>query len=191
DVGNYPINGIFTSAAGYRIQLVPGNLGITPATLFFTADGALRYLGTPNPPFSGTVTGFRNGDTVTSVFGSTVIWSSPAGLLSPVGFYAVNGGSSAKNYVFSQAPGNATAFQIIPLPQLPGTPTQIIRETVDTYVYDRNFGSVPMCALNASLEDQQLASKGDELSAEWSKVRSRPNLTNCFESERRNSCGDF
>ncbi len=191
DVGIYPINGIFTSAAGYRIQLVPGTLGITPATLFFTADGALRYLGTPNPPFSGTVTGFRNNDTILSVFGTTVIWSSPAGLLSPVGFYAINGGTSAKNYVFAQAPGNATALQIIPLPQLPGTPTQIIRETVDTYVYDRNFGSVPMCALNASLEDQQLASNGDELSTEWSKVRSRPNLTNCFESERRNSCGDF
>jgi hypothetical protein len=48
-----------------------------------------------------------------------------------------------------------------------------------------------MCALNASLEDQQLVSMGDELSNEWSKVRSRPNLTNCFETDRKNSCGDF
>ena len=126
-----------------------------------------------------------------SVFGSGVIWSSPAGLLSPIGFYPVNGGTSATNYVFAQAPGNATALQIIPLPQLSSTPIDLIRETVNTYVYDRNFGGAPMCAVSASLDDQQLASFGDELSNEWSKVRSRPNLTNCFDTDRKNSCGDF
>jgi filamentous hemagglutinin family protein len=191
NVGNYPITGNFTSAAGYRIQFVPGTLAITPATLVFTADSFVRYLGTDNPLFTGSVSGFRNGDTVQSVFGSGVLWSSPAGLLSPIGFYPVNGGTSATNYVFSQAPGNATALQIIPLPQLSSTPIDLIRETVNTYVYDRNFGGAPMCAVNASLEDQQVASLGDELSNEWSKVRSRPNLTNCFETERSNSCGDF
>jgi len=191
NVGNYPITGNFTSLAGYRIQLVPGNLAITPATLLFTADSFVRYLGTANPLFTGTVTGFRNGDTVQSVFGSGVIWSSPAGILTPIGFYPVNGGTTATNYVFAQAPGNATALQIIPLPQLSSTPIDLIRETVNTYVYDRNFGGAPVCAVNASLEDQQLVSTGDELSNEWSKVRSRPNLTNCFDTERRNSCGDF
>lgn len=191
DVGNYPITGSFTSASGYRLQFVPGTLAITPATLLFTADGFVRYLGTPNPLFTGTVTGFRNGDTVDSVFGSGTVWSSPAGLLSPIGFYPVVGGTSAKNYVFTQAPGNATALQIVPLPQLASTPIDFVRETIDTYVYDRNFGSAPMCAVNTSLDDQQLASYGDGLSNEWSKVRSRPNLTNCFDSERKNSCGDF
>jgi filamentous hemagglutinin family protein len=191
NVGNYPITGNFTSLAGYRIQLVPGNLAVTPATLLFTADNFVRYLGTANPLFTGTVTGFRNGDTVQSVFGNGVIWNSPAGLLSPIGFYPVNGGTTATNYVFAQAPGNATALQVIPLPQLSSTPIDLIRETVNTYVYDRNFGGAPVCAVNASLEDQQLVSAGDELSNEWSKVRSRPNLTNCFDTERRNSCGDF
>lgn len=191
NVGNYPITGNFTSAAGYRIQFAPGTLAITPAMLLFTADSFVRYLGTANPLFTGTVTGFRNGDTVQSVFGNGVIWTSPAGILSPIGFYPINGGTSATNYVFSQAPGNATALQIIPLPQLSSTPIDLIRETVNTYVYDRNFGGAPMCAVNASLEDQQLVSMGDELSNEWSKVRSRPNLTNCFETDRKNSCSDF
>ena len=190
NVGNYAITGNFSSAAGYRIQFVPGTLAITPATLLFTADPFVRYLGTENPLFTGTVTGFRNGDTVQSVFGDGIVWNSPAGLLSPIGFYPINGGTSAINYVFAQAPGNATALQIIPLPQLSSTPIDLIRETVNTYVYDRNFGGAPMCALNASLEDQQLASTGDELSNEWSKVRSRPNLTNCFETERKNGCGE-
>ena len=191
DVGQYAIAGTFTSAAGYRIQLVPGTLAITPATLLFTADSFVRYLGTPNPSFDGEVTGFRNGDTVQSVFGSTVIWTSPAGLLSPIGYYPIIGGSATKNYVFAQAPGNASALQIVPLPQLSDTPVNFVRETIDTYVYDRNFGAAPVCALNASLDDQQLAGTGDPLSTEWSKVRSRPNLTNCFDSERENGCGSF
>ena len=191
DVGLYPILGNFTSAAGYQIQFVPGTLAITPATLLFTADGAIRYLGFPNPDFTGTVSGFRNGDTVASVFGNTVIWSSPAGPLSPVGFYPVNGGTSARNYVFAQAPGNATALQVIPLPSVPGRPVNFIRETINTYVYDRNFGGAPVCAVNASIDDTGLASSGDGLSTEWTKVRSRPNLTNCFDSERENGCGNF
>jgi filamentous hemagglutinin family protein len=191
DVGNYAITGNFLSAAGYRIQFVPGTLAITPATLLFTADGAIRYLGFPNPDFTGSVTGFRNGDTVASVFGNTVIWSSPAGSLSPIGYYPVIGGTTARNYVFAQAPGNATALQVIPLPQLPATPIEFIRETINTYVYDRNFGGAPVCAVNASIDDTGLASSGDGLSAEWTKVRSRPNLTNCFDSERENGCGNF
>ena len=191
DVGNYAINGVFTSAAGYRIQLQAGSLAITPAMLFFTADSATRYLGSPNPNFTGTVTGFRNSDSVESVFGTTDIWSSPANFFSQVGFHPINGGTTAKNYVFIPAPGNATALQIIPLPQLSSTPIDLIRETINTYVYDRNFGGAPMCAINASLDDQRLASSGDELSNEWSKVRSRPNLTNCFDTERQDSCGSF
>ncbi len=191
DVGNYAITGNFTSAAGYKFQLMPGTLSITQATLVFTADPFVRYLGGANPDFTGTVAGFRNGDTQQSVFGSGNIWSSPAGPLSPVGFYPIVGGTIAKNYKFVQAPGNAAAFQIIPLPQLSSTPVDFIRETVDTYVYDRNFGAAPVCAVNATLDDQVLASTGDALANEWSKVRSRPNLTNCFDSEKRSSCGDF
>jgi filamentous hemagglutinin family protein len=191
DVGNYAITGNFTSAAGYKFQLMPGTLSITQATLVFTADPFVRYLGGANPDFTGTVAGFRNGDTQQSVFGSGNIWSSPAGPLSPVGFYPIVGGTIARNYKFVQAPGNATAFQIIPLPQLSSTPVDFIRETVDTYVYDRNFGAAPVCAVNATLDDQVLASTGDALANEWSKVRSRPNLTNCFDSEKRSSCGDF
>ena len=206
DVGNYPVSGSFSSRAGYIIRLVPGVFTITPATLLFTANPAVRYLGTANPPFSGTVTGFRNSDTVTSVFGSGVIWSSPAGLLSPIGFHPINGDTSAKNYVFSQAPGNATALQIIPLP------AQFIPTTTgasgvgglyggrdDLIVYSGGDGGpaghavrgAPMCALNAPLGEDGLPTADDTLSREWTKVRSRPNLTNCFDSERKNSCGDF
>lgn len=192
DVGQYPILGNFTSDAGYLIQVVPGVLTITQATLLFTADAVVRYLGTANPRMGGTVTGFRNGDTLESVFGSDTVWSSPAGLLSPIGFYPINGGVTAKNYVVTQAPGNATALQIIPLPHVDGRPVSLVHETVETYVYDRNLGTAPpVCAVNASMNDQPLASAGDALAMEWSKVRTRPNLTNCFDSERHSGCSDF
>ena len=191
NVGDYAIVGNFTSSAGYSIQVLPGVLTVTPATLLFTADSVMRYFGMPNPLLGGTVTGFRNGDTLESVFGSAVLWSSQAGPLSPVGVYAINGGGSAANYVVTQAPSNATALQVVPLPGVDGRPVDLIHETVDTYVYDRNLGTAPVCAINATLDDQPLASAGDALAMEWSKVRTRPNLTNCFESQRRNGCGDF
>ena len=66
-----------------------------------------------------------------------------------------------------------------------------VRETINTYVYDRNFGGAPVCALNTSLSDEKIASVGHEISIEWSKVRSRPNLTNCFDSERKDGCSSF
>lgn len=191
DVGSYPISGTFFSPAGYQLVLLPGTLSITPATLLFTADPAVRYLGVANPPFTGTVTGFRNGDTVASVFGSAPIWTSPAGLLSPIGFYPILGTGTPRNYVITQAPGNATALQIIPLPQLSATPTGFVSEPVNTYVYDRNIAGAPVCALNASIDDPGLASAGDDLANEWSRVRTRPNLSSCFQSERRNGCSDF
>ncbi len=191
DVGQYAILGNFTSNAGYRIQVLPGTLSITPATLLFTADVVMRYLGMANPQLGGTVAGFRNGDTLESVFGTAMAWNSPAGLLSPIGYYPITGSASAKNYVLVQAPSNATALRVIPPPAVDGRPVDLIHETVDTYVYDRNLGTAPVCAINATLDDQPLASAGDALAAEWSKVRTRPNLTNCFESQRRNGCGDF
>ncbi|MEO6228245.1 MAG: MBG domain-containing protein, partial [Thermomonas sp.] len=191
DVGSYAITGTLTSAAGYRIQMMPGSLAITPAMLFFTADSVIRYFGTPNPTFSGMVSGFRNGDTVTSVFGAGGIWTSPAGTFTSIGFHPIYGGTSARNYVFSQAPGNATALQIIPMSQPQGIPFEEVHETINTYVYDRNFGGAPVCALSAALENEKIASTGDELSSEWTKVRSRPNLTNCFDTERKNGCSSF
>lgn len=190
NVGSYAITGTFTSAAGYLIQLVPAALSVTPATLTFTADPFVRFYGMPNPDFTGSITGFRNGDTASSVFGSGLYWYSSAGVSSLPGFYAITGYGSAGNYVVTQAPGNATALRVLE-PFSPDRPIDIISDLPNTYLYDRNIGGAPVCAVNASLADQQLASAGDTLSNEWSKVRSRPNLTNCFDTERRSSCGDF
>lgn len=190
NVGNYAITGNFTSPAGYAIQWLPGTLAITPATLVFSADPFVRFYGMPNPFFTGTITGFRNGDTVQSVFGTASPWYSPAGIFAAPGIYPIFGVGSAQNYVIVQAPGNATALRVLE-PFAPDRPIDIVGDPPNTYLYDRNFAGAPACAVNASLSDEGLAAAGDTLANEWSKVRTRPNLVNCFDSEQRSRCGDF
>jgi len=195
NVGTYAINGSFTSLAGYGFSYTPGTLTITPATLIFTADPWTWYMGMPFPSFTGTVTGFKNGDTVASYFGPGGIqWSTTAGPLSGPGYYQIYGSGSSgpgvMNYVFVQAPGNAQALHILPLAQLSDTPTQFISEPEETFVYETNFETVAMCPLTISGTENELAG-GDPLGNEWSKVRKRLNLVNCFSNDRRNGCGSF
>jgi filamentous hemagglutinin family protein len=191
NVGSYAITGNFTSPAGYAIQWQPGTLSITPATLVFTADPFQRFFGMPNPVLTGTITGFRNGDTVQSVFGGAVSWVSPAGIFSAPGLYPILGvAPSPGNYVIVQASSNATALRVL-APFSPGRPIGLVNNPPNTYLYDRNFAGAPVCAVNASLADEQLAETGDALANEWAKVRSKPNLVNCFDNERRNGCSDF
>lgn len=193
NVGSYLISGSFTSPSGYLLQVTSGTLTIVPATLTFTADPFSRFFGDADTGLTGSVAGFRNGDTWESIFGSSIVWTTSATPLSPIGYYMISGGGTmvGSNYVITQAASNATALQIMPRPQVSDLPTDFVRETVDTYVYDRNFGSAPMCAINVEGAATAASSGGDMLANEWSKVRSRPNLSNCFDSERRNSCGDF
>ncbi len=56
-----------TLASGnYSFSFVNGNLVVTPATLTVTADDASRTYGSANPGFSDTITGFVNGQTLST-----------------------------------------------------------------------------------------------------------------------------
>jgi filamentous hemagglutinin family protein len=122
NVGSYAINGSGLTAnnGNYTFQQAAGNataLTINPAVLTYTADTASRFYGSGNPPFTGTVTGFVNGETLASAAAGTLAFTSPATTASNVGTYAINGsGLTANNgnYTFQQAPGNATALTINP-----------------------------------------------------------------------------
>jgi len=65
------------------------------------------------------------------------------------------------------------------------------RDGQSTYVYDRNLGLPQMCVPDAPLDGAAHRSLADLLAMEWSRLRTRPNLSNCFDSGRKNGCGDF
>jgi uncharacterized repeat protein (TIGR01451 family) len=86
-VGTYPIvaNLIdFTHKLGnYTVTKTDGVLTITQAPLTVTAADASRLYGNPNPLFTGTIAGIKNGDAITATY------SSPATVLSDVGTYPI------------------------------------------------------------------------------------------------------
>lgn len=190
NVGSYPIDGTFTSPAGYAISLFPGTLLITPATLTFVANPSVRFVGQPNGTLGGVVIGFRNADTLAGATDGTPVFTSPANESSPIGRYPIDGsGLSAINYVFVQAPENATALLVSALPGTLFAP-DLVREPPDNYLYDRNIGSAQLCMVTDTLASTEQKA-GDNLAREWSRVRSRPNLTNCVQTNKRYGCSDF
>jgi hemolysin activation/secretion protein len=100
----------------YTISYVPGTLTINPATLTYTANSYSRTYGAANPAFGGSVSGFVAGDTLAGATFGKLVFNSTATTASNAGInYAINGsGLSAKNgnYVFAQAPTNATALAV-------------------------------------------------------------------------------
>jgi len=189
NVGAYSITGNFISPAGYALQFAPGTLSITPATLVFTADEMLRYFGFGNPEFTGTFTGFRNGDTLQSAFTSGVSISSPAGAGSIMGYYPIYASGSALNYVIQQAPGNEVALQIVPAPQFASALTEFVSDPENTYVYENNIARDWMCPLGTPSDDELLQSAGnDDLGRDWLKIRHRLQLNNCIDSTKTPGC---
>jgi hypothetical protein len=69
--------------ANYTVVINNGTLTISPAPLVVTAANASRVYGDPNPAFTGTITGLKNGDTIDAIF------SVAADPTSPVGTYAI------------------------------------------------------------------------------------------------------
>lgn len=105
---------------GYQMasSTASGSIGvITPATLTFISDTASRFQGMANPIFTGSVSGFVNGQTRATATTGSALFSSPAGLSSAPGTYAINGSGLTANYgdyVFVQAAGNASALVVTP-----------------------------------------------------------------------------
>ncbi len=98
-VGTYPITGTVVPgasflAANYSVTST-GTLTITPAPLSASAANASRLYGDPNPTFTGTITGAKNGDVVTATFASV------ADPTSPVGTYPITASLSGAPSVIS------------------------------------------------------------------------------------------
>jgi autotransporter-associated beta strand protein len=114
-VSNLSLTGSVATNYVLSTSVVTTNADITPATLTYVADPTNRFYGTANPDFTGTVSGFVNGENVASAMTGTSTFTSSATPASLPGHYAIIGsGLTANfgNYVFVQAAGNATALTI-------------------------------------------------------------------------------
>jgi F0F1-type ATP synthase epsilon subunit len=82
-VGNYPIVPALADPNGrlsnYVVTSNNGTLTVSPAPLLVTADDASRSVGQPNPAFTGTIAGVKNGDNITATFDSPATVDSPEG----------------------------------------------------------------------------------------------------------------
>jgi Domain of unknown function DUF11/MBG domain (YGX type)/Ubiquitin-activating enzyme E1 FCCH domain/Lactonase, 7-bladed beta-propeller len=84
-IGSYPITATLSglTLTDYSVTINNGTLTITPAPLTVTAANASRLYGDPNPPFTGTIVGIKNSDSITATY------STPASPASPVGAYPI------------------------------------------------------------------------------------------------------
>jgi filamentous hemagglutinin family protein len=96
----------------YTITYDDGSLTINPATLTYVANPVTINLGQPIPLLTGTVTGFVNKKHATR---GILVFTTLASDSGPGGSYAIDGSglkATHHNYIFVQAPGNATALTI-------------------------------------------------------------------------------
>jgi hypothetical protein len=82
-VGTYPITATLADATAklgnYSVTNTSGTLTISPVALTVTVANATRAYGDPNPIFTGTITGLKNGDVITATFGTAADVTTAAG----------------------------------------------------------------------------------------------------------------
>lgn len=137
-VGTYPITATLVDPAGklsnYTVSITNGTLTITLAALTLNVDSFTRLYGDPNPVFTGTLIGVKNGDNITASYSSTATQASPIAvypiigtLLDPTGKlsnYAVtinNGALTINPAPLSVTAANATRIYGNPNPIFTGT----------------------------------------------------------------------
>lgn len=174
------------------------------------ANDQSRQLAFPNPQFTFGTTGLVNGDTASGTLQGA--FSTTATQASPVGSYPITGSfSSLVGYKVSVLPATltVTAQQTgtgvgtggVTPPITPITSSLFDRsglqpmfaEQEQTFVYESNLGSVPLCITSAQpvLDLQQPQEPADTLAVEWQRVHTRPNLNNCLAIQNQHSCSEF
>ena len=110
NVGSTPIIATFTptDTKNYTTQSVTATVTVTPAVLTVTASNATRTYNTPNPSFTGTISGAVNGDTFTESFSTTAVLASTAG---PYPITPTAAGANLGNYIITTTPGTLTITQ--------------------------------------------------------------------------------
>jgi hypothetical protein len=169
-VGTYPIVPALVDPTGklsnYAVTVSNGTLTITNSVLTVTAANASRLYGDPNPVFTGTITGIKNGDNITATYASTATATSAVGTFSIVPTLSDNGTGALANYTVvinngvltvNQAPltvsvANATRLYGVANPAFTGTITGLKNADSITATYSAtatatsNVGTYPITA---------------------------------------------
>ena len=115
-VGTYPIVPALVDPTGklgnYTVTLNNGTLTITPAPLSVTAANATRAFGDPNPVFTGTIAGIKNGDNITATYSTTATATSPSGTY-PIVPALVDPAGKLSNYTVTINNGTLTITQAV------------------------------------------------------------------------------
>lgn len=107
--GNYTVAVSYAGDANYNAATtIDVSLTIGTAPLTITASNASRVYGAPNPTFTGTVSGQKNGDSFTETFSTTATASSPVAQYSIVPSVT---GSNLADYSLTVTDGALTVTQ--------------------------------------------------------------------------------
>lgn len=93
--------------SSYTVIINNGTLTVTPAPLSIAADDATRAAGQPNPTFTGTISGIKNGDDITATHDSPATAGSEAGTY-PIVPTLKDASGKIDNYVVSISKGTLT-----------------------------------------------------------------------------------
>lgn len=93
--------------SGYTVTLNTGTLTVTPAPLSVIADDSARPAGQPNPTFTGTISGIKNGDAITATHDSPATVGSEAGTY-PIVPTLNDASGNLSNYAVSISNGTLT-----------------------------------------------------------------------------------
>jgi hypothetical protein len=94
----------------YDVTIHNGTLTVTAAPLSIVADDATRAAGQPNPAFTGTISGIKNGDAITATHDSPATIGSQAGTY-PIVPTLKDASGNIGNYVVSISNGTLTITQ--------------------------------------------------------------------------------
>lgn len=146
--GNQTLSVIFTPTDGttYVSETASVPLTVLPAPLTVTIGSTSRAFGAANPAFTGSISGYVNGDNGSVVSGSPIL-STTAALNSPAGTYPITGSTgtlSAANYSFNLLPGTLTvlggATQAITFQPIPNVPLGLGRLTLTAHSTSGGLG---------------------------------------------------
>ncbi len=171
NVGTYAISqGTLAASNNYTLSYTGADLTINPAALTYVANPVSRLPSSPNPALTGVVIGFVAGDTLATATTGTLSFTTTATPTSPPGAYPIIGsGLAAVNYVFRQAPGNATALTVTPVAGALGSntiasTTAATASANNTQTAERTINNNndvdPMCLDSGAISGESTSSSG-------------------------------